>query len=87
MHPEAEKSSDYAQCVELAKSFIDHPDLAEKQEIMRLGAAFLRFARPELKRLIVERGAVDSLEELRAEWARPDGVVEVNKGFSVTVVD
>ncbi len=29
------------------------------------------------RRLIVSQGAVDDIEKVRAEWARPDGVVEV----------
>lgn len=32
------------------------------------------------RRLIVSQGAVDDIEKVRSEWARPDGVVEVPSG-------
>lgn len=35
------------------------------------------------KRLIAEKGALDSVEKARQEWARPDGVIEVNPGKKV----
>lgn len=35
------------------------------------------------RRLIMEKGAVDDTETARREWARPDGVVEVNPGKQV----
>lgn len=35
------------------------------------------------KRLILEKGSVNSVEKARAEWARPDGVIEVNPGKKV----
>jgi hypothetical protein len=31
------------------------------------------------KRLILSQGAVDDIEKVRAEWARPDGVVVTNR--------
>jgi hypothetical protein len=36
-----------------------------------------------VRRLIMERGAVDDVERARGEWARPDGVIEVNPGRKV----
>ena len=36
------------------------------------------------RRLILEKGAVDDVETARREWARPDGVIEVNPGKNVT---
>lgn len=36
-----------------------------------------------VRRLIVEKGAVDDIEVARREWARPDGVVEKNPGLEV----
>ena len=35
------------------------------------------------RRLILEKGAVDDVERTRIEWARPDGVVEVNPGKKI----
>lgn len=35
------------------------------------------------RRLILEKGAVDNVEKARIEWARPDGVVEVNPGRKI----
>jgi hypothetical protein len=32
------------------------------------------------RRLILDKGAVDDVEKTRIEWARPDGVVEINPG-------
>jgi hypothetical protein len=32
------------------------------------------------RRLIIEKGAVEDVEKARKEWARPDGVIEVNQG-------
>lgn len=39
------------------------------------------------RRLITEKGAVDDVEITRREWARPDGVVEVNPGKKITPDD
>lgn len=39
------------------------------------------------RRLILDKGAVDDVEIARREWARPDGVVEKNKGFDITPDD
>ena len=33
------------------------------------------------RRIILEKGAVKDIDRVRREWARPDGVVEVNRGF------
>jgi len=35
------------------------------------------------RRLIAEKGAVDDIEQTRKEWARPDGVIEVNAGLKI----
>ena len=35
------------------------------------------------RRLIIEKGAVDDVERARSEWARADGVVEINPGKQV----
>jgi hypothetical protein len=35
------------------------------------------------RRLIMEKGAVDDVETARIQWARPDGVVEVNPGMVI----
>lgn len=34
-------------------------------------------------RLIAQKGSVDDIETTRKEWARPDGVIEVNPGLEV----
>ena len=34
------------------------------------------------RRIIIEKGSVDSIEKLRQESARPDGVIEINPGFA-----
>ncbi len=39
------------------------------------------------RRLILDKGAVDDVEKTRIEWARPDGVVEVNPGKKATPDD
>ena len=39
------------------------------------------------RRLILDKGSVDDVEKTRIEWARPDGVVEVNPGKKVTPDD
>lgn len=39
------------------------------------------------RKLIVDKGAVDDIETARTQWARPDGVVEKNKGFDITPED
>lgn len=39
------------------------------------------------RRLILEKGAVDDVERARTEWARPDGVVEINPGKKITPDD
>jgi hypothetical protein len=39
------------------------------------------------RRLILEKGAVDDVERARTEWARADGVVEVNPGKKATPDD
>ena len=39
------------------------------------------------RRLILEKGSVDDVERTRIEWARPDGVVEVNPGKTITPDD
>lgn len=35
------------------------------------------------RRLIAEKGAVDDVETTRKEWARPDGLIEVNPGLKL----
>lgn len=35
------------------------------------------------RRLIMEKGSVDDVEKTRLEWARPDGVVEINPGKKI----
>lgn len=35
------------------------------------------------RRLVMEKGAVDDTEKARTEWARPDGLLEVNPGKKV----
>lgn len=35
------------------------------------------------RRLMMEKGALDDVEIARREWARPDGVIEYNKGFEI----
>lgn len=37
------------------------------------------------RRLIMTKGAVDDVETARVQWARPDGIVEVNPGDQFTV--
>lgn len=39
------------------------------------------------RRLILDKGAVDDVEKARQEWARPDGVIEVNPGKKATPDD
>ncbi len=39
------------------------------------------------RKLIMDKGAVDDVEITRIQWARPDGVIEKNKGFDVTPED
>src|SRR5271165_34790 len=34
------------------------------------------------RRIIMEKGAVDDVETMRREWARPDGIIEVNPNYS-----
>lgn len=34
------------------------------------------------RRIIMEKGAVDDVERTRTEWARPDGILEINPGYS-----
>lgn len=40
-----------------------------------------------MRRLIVEKGAVDDIEVARREWARPDGVIEKNPASVITPDD
>jgi hypothetical protein len=39
------------------------------------------------RRAILERGAVDDIELTRRELARPDGLIEKNKGYEFTLDD
>lgn len=39
------------------------------------------------RRLKVVKGAVDDIETTRREWARPDGVIEINPGFADQVME
>src|SRR5580765_430595 len=34
------------------------------------------------RRIIMEKGAVDDVERTRTEWARPDGILEINPSYS-----
>ena len=34
------------------------------------------------RRIIMEKGSVDDVETMRREWSRPDGVIEINPGYS-----